>query len=537
MAMFKVATAQVVQPSVSAGGWRKVRTAATHKESKGSMPQNLIAQASEIFGKPFNPDDYLLTHATIVASVNVDKVPGVKLGSVVEDGFKVNRRYADYRVTSDTDKYINNNLDCWSRDVLLMSYQTFIGAHNFQEHVQIEDLSKGRVIDAVARDIGDSVYVDILVATDRKNTELVKAIESGQMGTMSMGCQVDGTICTKCGNWAVDETEMCPHIRYEKGNVFYDENGGKHRIAELCGHEDIEPTGGVTFIEASWVDMPAFTGAVMRNILSPEEGKVACTENACTPLSDTPAEWDADKLAKVAALELDDPTIAESVGGQSVLLARMIEAQKDGTIKTAFTKTGDAVVILPHRPRPDYDKMAQWGDDEEEEGGDEPAGTPLEELETEIEQAVLDRVKKRLREQITQEDMEQEIRNPDPSTEESTAAPNDTIIKEGLAKRASMYRTALQALTVTATSNADLMNKVAKLNGKLGINIPVSMYRAALKVGATNQHRTLRAYLMMCEQALGRKPSAAESKTLVRLGTLLSRRGSRNPSGHDGETR
>lgn len=143
-------------------------------------------------------------------------------------------------------------MDSWDRDVLLKSYRTFIGSHNFVEHVQVEDLSKGRIIDAVARDIGDSVYIDILVATDRKHTDLVKAIESGQMNSMSMGCTVDFTQCTKCGNVAVDETEMCKHIRYEKGNTFFDEKGQQHRVAELCGHKTVDG-GGVTFIEASWV--------------------------------------------------------------------------------------------------------------------------------------------------------------------------------------------------------------------------------------------------------------------------------------------
>ena len=107
-----------------------------------------------------------------------------------------------------------------------------MGAHNFVEHVQVEELSKGRIIDAVMRDVGESIYVDILVATDRKHEELVSQILSGQMNAMSMGCSVDFTICTKCGHVA-DEPQMCKHVKYEKGNVFYDEQGNKHRVAEL----------------------------------------------------------------------------------------------------------------------------------------------------------------------------------------------------------------------------------------------------------------------------------------------------------------
>lgn len=221
MAMLKTARAVVQNPHVSRREWGDVRTAGrslgklpsfarSRVASKaGTVPTNLVDQASTIFGSQFSPDNYLLTHATIVASVDVFTPPNVKLGSVLEDGFRVNRKYGDFRVKAECEKFINNNKDAWSRGVLVKAFETFIGGHNFVEHVQIESLSKGRIIDAVARDIGASVYIDILIATDRKHTDLVAAIESGKMGTMSMGCTVDGTICTKCGHWAADETEMC----------------------------------------------------------------------------------------------------------------------------------------------------------------------------------------------------------------------------------------------------------------------------------------------------------------------------------------
>lgn len=212
MPMVKYARASIVHPGVgmsperSFNRWQKVRKASRRD---GNVSVDLIGQASEIFDAPFDPSKYLLTHATIVASVDVYQPPGVKLGSVVDEGFQVNRKYGDFRIKPESDRYINNNLDAWSRPVLLKSYKTFIGGHNFVEHVQIEDLSKGRIIDAAARDIGESVYVDILIATDRQHRDLVTALESGKMSTLSMGCTIDGSICTKCGHWAADETEMC----------------------------------------------------------------------------------------------------------------------------------------------------------------------------------------------------------------------------------------------------------------------------------------------------------------------------------------
>jgi hypothetical protein len=173
---FAKATSDTIRPCIPFKEWDEHRTTHRSKTRVASVSSNLIDQASQIFSQDFNPDEYLLTHATIIASVDAVDVPHTKLGSVTENGFKIHRKFADFRVTSETDRYINNNQDCWSRPVLLASYPTFIGAHNFVEHVQVEDLSKGRIIDAVARDVGDSIYVDILVATDKAHRDLIASM-------------------------------------------------------------------------------------------------------------------------------------------------------------------------------------------------------------------------------------------------------------------------------------------------------------------------------------------------------------------------
>jgi hypothetical protein len=184
----------------------------------------------------------------------------------VDEAGPKNDRGWPYRITPETDMFINANMDSWERSLLSLTYKTFEGAENYVEHIQIKELSKGKIIDAVARDMGVAVYIDILVATDRKHTELVKEIMAGTISTLSMGCSCTFCICTKCGNIAHDDTDLCQCIKYMKGNTFYDEKGQKHRIAELCGHKS-DPSS-VKFIEASWVENPAFKGAVMRNILS-----------------------------------------------------------------------------------------------------------------------------------------------------------------------------------------------------------------------------------------------------------------------------
>lgn len=198
MAFLKKASASVVRPSVTMDVWGQTRpqTLTPPGVKTATAQPNLLVQAAEILGHDFDPDKYLLTHATIVCSVDTEIAPTLLGSDMMASGKRINRKYADYRITRETLDFINNNKDSWSRGVIGKSFHTFRGGQNFQEHVQILEQSKGRIIDAVARDIGPSVYVDILIATDRKHTELIRDIESGKMATLSMGCFVPGTQVT-----------------------------------------------------------------------------------------------------------------------------------------------------------------------------------------------------------------------------------------------------------------------------------------------------------------------------------------------------
>jgi hypothetical protein len=484
MAHRRYASAVLTRPLVSQKGWGKVRTASI--KSGGAPSQNLVAQATEILQGPLDPDRYLLSHATIVASVDVDVIPQAKVGRVVEHGKTVNRKYGLSHITPETSKYINNNGDSWDRDVLLASYRTFVGAHNFQEHVQIEEQSKGRILDAVARDIGESVYIDILIATDRRHNLLVGDIQSGRMATLSMGCTVEETICTKCGNVAVDETDMCDHIRYAKLNTFHDEQGIKRVIAELCGHTSIDETAGVTFIEASWVATPAFTGAALRNVIEPARMSDRQAKQIQEVLSTPPKQWSDTANVKAASLQADQ--------GEPLVVSRVRSAAFD------------------------------FGD-EDEGGEDEGAATeapadPLQGIEDELHGVMLDRVKKRIKKELSEQDVEDAL-NP----EDSTAAPNDTIIKQGtirLAARRAKYNVAADALIRTASSDADLLNRLVLLDRAFGLEANPVFYRAALQVGSTRKYGSSSQFWVACRRALGGPLDHPTAQTMLRLGKSLS---------------
>ncbi len=462
MAFSKYAKAQVVTPQLHGLEWDRIRVASGQKRLDSSLKK----KAEELLGEPFTPDRFLLTHATIVCSVDAVSVPNVKTGSIEEEGQSINRKYADYRVTSETDKYINNNLDCWSRGVIKKSYKTFVGAHNFVEHVQVEELSKGRIIDAVMRDIGESIYVDILVATDRKHEDLVRQILSGEMNGMSMGCSVDFTICTKCGHVAADEPQMCRHVKYEKGNVFFDENGNKHRVAELCGHETTGETGGVTFIEASWVAVPAFKGAVARNTLeipssdaNPQDAK----------LNEVPSQW----LSKSASSRLAGPF---DFGG---------------------------------------------GDDEGEEKPkkDEPPESILDQLEGVVTDALVDRMRKKLEKEIKEELAQKAVNVP--ATGDPTTA-DDTIIKEGMSKRQKLYFSALDTAVKVASSKKEAISNIRLVNDRFDVYLPSYLYRIASQMDSADRYKKVANFISDAEQCHGSKLTHKDSLRLVRLSKLIS---------------
>lgn len=475
MALLKQANAMVIHPRVSGRGWDKIRKAATEE----APPADLTAKAREILGGSLDPDQYLFTHCTIVASVDVEVVPGIKTGKVRVGSKTIDRRFADYHILPASTQYVNNNGDSWSRGVLKKSYHTFIGGHNFQEHVQIEEKSKGRILDAVSRDIGDSLYIDILVATNRKHTTLVRDILSQDMSTLSMGCTTDFTICSKCGHVAADETELCDCIRYEKLNTFIDDEGKKRVVAELCGHESVGDTGAVHFIEASWVGTPAFPGAVLRNIMALGDTARAESEIRRILASPAPAAYWSDSAMKKAA----------------------------SSSRLVFSGFEDDVSEEPAPP-----------------AAEKPAAVPFQDLEDSVYKSISDRVRQRI-----QKDLEPKVTDvPTP-----TDAPNDTVIKQAAlaAQRALVatgdaYKRSMLAACHAASSDAALINAAAEINAAFGVVIDPVLYRVALSVGPITDHSQ---YIAACKKHAKRELSRSDLRVMVRLSSLLTQWACRNP--------
>ncbi len=476
MAFLKRANAMVVHPRISGRGWGGIRKTASSGSNK-----NLTDQAREILGESLDSDRYLVTHCTIVASVDVDRVPDVKTGKIRVGSKTIDRRYTDYFIKPECSQFVNNNGDSWSREVLRLAYPTFIGSHNFQEHVQIEDQSKGRIIDAVARDIGESLYIDILVATNRRHATLVQDIEAGKMSTLSMGCTTDFTICSQCGHYAVDETQLCDHIRYAKLNTFLDDSGNKRVIAELCGHhtydESSDAPGGVRFIEASWVATPAFPGAVMRSILSPEE-----------------------------------------VSDEQVKMAIMAPVQQWSDV--AIAKAANLSVGSAHYTKSSFD-FGDEGGEESSPAESSPAESSPAKPFQDVEDDVFNMIKERVRQRLISEVDSEEKGEPAPAM-----GPNDNVIKEGSSNR-ELYRNSLETVVRVASTPSKLMEGVERVNNSFGVVVPTKLYKVAERLGPLSNHPSPSEYEKSC-RVLYPRITPAELRVVVRFGTLLSRWGSVN---------
>lgn len=547
MGFAKYAYAKTVQPSINRVGWDEIRQAAV------GLDVFKDRAASHVVLQQYDPSKFLLSHCSIIASVDTEN-PGGALGKQMVEGVQIDRKYPDYYISVGTAKYVNNNHDAWERKLLLAAYKTFIGAENYVEHIQIPELSKGKIIDAAARDIGDSIYVDILVATDKKHKALIDAITSGQLGTLSMGCHVGFTTCTKCGNVAEDELQLCRHIKYQKGNWFIDAMGKRRKIAELCGHIDREP-GSVKFIEGSWVASPAFTGAVLRNILDPSTAQMAeATRKKIQVAFSEPARvFDPNHLQKAARVSLPPmKRNQQAIPGDH--LAYLFDGPVVGELLATkpFSTQAKAEENLAARRQEIATKFAQQDFPGEGDAGGGGQQAPAEEPDAfkkvvdDLYKVLTDKVVTRIRDELSKE----EAGNVREVLDENRS--NESLIKSALRypKWKERAKTVMGCVKIPSTARAVLAGlilhdhggweAVRRANRFSGREILVMsrlidrltkrsamagdarIYRTVIAVGGTGQYSDVNVYLSACRKVVGRELMESEKVLLVEKGRLYS---------------
>ncbi len=212
----------------------------------------------------YNNNDYMFTHTSIVASVATDST--------------------NYRILDPCHELVNANGNAWTNEVLPGCFKSFIGGENYLEHLQIKSLSKGKILDAVLRPVTyigkngkkqEIFYCDILLATNRIHEQIVSRVKDGSLSTLSMGALANITQCSYCGQKFMGDDRECTHLENNIRGFLKDQNTSKQiYVAELCGsldHNNNYIEDSCEFIEASWVENPAFKGAVVNHVVSNEE--------------------------------------------------------------------------------------------------------------------------------------------------------------------------------------------------------------------------------------------------------------------------
>lgn len=125
------------------------------------------------------------------------------------------------------------------------AYRTFIGAYNYLNHDNQDPAkARGAIIDAVYHDDPNDKWVECLIEMDEDRCpKLCSLIRSGEIDTVSMGCNCTSTTCSVCGHEAEYPFQFCEHIQ-QKGRVY-----GNKLAYEICN--------GVEYFELSWVYTPA----------------------------------------------------------------------------------------------------------------------------------------------------------------------------------------------------------------------------------------------------------------------------------------
>jgi len=168
----------------------------------------------------------------------------------------------------------NGNKDYFPRKELESSYQTFVGRNIFLDHNSESSLySIGKIIDALPIDDAETgeFYIELVGKIDRKlHPEICRKIETGELNSTSMGCSVDESICSICGNVLhSDADDKCDHMGMNLGKEFPAEiDLPEYNIKKGDLIPCFSINKGIVFNEDSIVGVPADPTAVIKTVLS-----------------------------------------------------------------------------------------------------------------------------------------------------------------------------------------------------------------------------------------------------------------------------
>lgn len=199
-------------------------------------------------------------------------VPRQSLGKFGSFSFKPRPGYVYPRVRAISAR-INKNFDGFPSIELEKAAHTFQGRPVFVNHNN-SDTQRTRGVILASQYHGlveDDKHITILPEVDALTfPRLARDIIKGDMDSVSMGCDVDNSTCSYCGNVARTAEEFCDHILNNKGQELTKLVNGQPKrtlVFEICR--------GLNFFEISFVFDPADETAVMQEVVVPDGVKMS----------------------------------------------------------------------------------------------------------------------------------------------------------------------------------------------------------------------------------------------------------------------
>ena len=168
---------------------------------------------------------------------------------------------------------VNKNNDGWPSAELAKSYKSFIGRPIFVDHnndnperargvivdsrLHVEDEEKTSSFDPYYASAPDNhrppTWIELLLEVDAKTfPKLAQAVRKGQIDAVSMGANIETSVCSVCEHTAKTPTEYCSHVS-SKGAEFEVTSANGEKMMKKA-YEDCHD---ITFFEISFVFDPA----------------------------------------------------------------------------------------------------------------------------------------------------------------------------------------------------------------------------------------------------------------------------------------
>ena len=314
----------------------------------------------------------------------------------------------------------------------------------------------------------------------------------------------------------------CHHIKFLKRNSFISDNDGKKRsVAELCGHF-LYPESN-KFIEGSWVETPAFKGAVLRNQIAIDDiDKKSFIEKYETIMNIQSSDLKSlamkvvsacsflDSVKKIIAKTEDPTDELAPTDDPSPITDEPTDAPEDAP--DAPTDTPDPAGV-PSEGEPVPDELKGLGETPDAPIEEQVKDDKLEEMGKIPYDALKKEIKETLMKQIKKELADEVGISPEEINTLNDVNLNDSLVKSNLDKISGKDLTKIKlakdlvkkngkkSLLKEGFSQEDIL-KIAYLSKEYSINKDVYKAMSALKI---KDFPTYRRYAKAVETRIGRE--------------------------------